>query len=74
MPKPISLAQQIEEVEREVKLRESAIQNYGRTGKMRPSEAEFHLTRMKAVLATLRWLQANEPTIRAVAGKSKTAT
>ena len=35
MPKPISLAQQIEEVEREIKLRESAFQSYGRAGKLR---------------------------------------
>jgi hypothetical protein len=65
MSKPISLAQQIEEVEREIKLRESAFQSYGRTGKARSSEAEFHIARMKAVLTTLRWLQANEATIRA---------
>ena len=30
MPKPISLAQRIEEVGREIKLRESAFQSYGR--------------------------------------------
>jgi hypothetical protein len=65
MPKPISLAQQIEEVEREIKLRESVFQSYGRSGKMRSSEVEFHIARMKAVLTTLRWLQANEATIRA---------
>jgi hypothetical protein len=57
MPKPISLAQQIEEVEREIKLRESAFQSYGRSSKMRSSEAEFHIARMKAVLTTLRWLK-----------------
>ena len=71
MSKPISLAQQIEEVEREIKLRKSTFQNYGRTGKMRSSEAEFHLMRMKAVLTTLRWLQANEATIKAAVTKSK---
>jgi hypothetical protein len=32
MTKPISLAQQIEEAEREIKLRESAFQSYGRAG------------------------------------------
>jgi hypothetical protein len=68
---PISLAQQIEEVEREIKLRESAVRSYGRTGGVRSSEAEFHLMRMKAVLTTLRWLQANEATIRAAVTKSK---
>ena len=64
MPKPISLAQQIEEVEREIKLRESVFQCYGRSGKMRSSEVEFHIARMKAVLTTLRWLHANDATIR----------
>jgi len=32
---------------------------------MRPGEAEFHIARMRAVLATLRWLQANEAVVRA---------
>jgi hypothetical protein len=63
-------AQQIDEVEREIKLRESAIQSYGRTEKMRFSEAEFHIARMKAVLTTLRWLQANEAKIRAAITKA----
>jgi hypothetical protein len=70
MPKPISLAQQIEEVEREIKLRESAVQGYGGTRGRRSSEAEFHLMRMKAVLNTLRWLQAHEATIRLSVAKS----
>jgi hypothetical protein len=48
MSEPISLAQQIEEVERKIKLRESAFRSYGRTGNMRSSEAEFHIVRMKA--------------------------
>ena len=74
MSKPISLFQQIEEVEREIKLRESAVRSYGRTGGMRSSEAEFHLARMKAVLATLRWLQAHEATIRAAVTKSQTSS
>ena len=52
MTKPISLAQQIEEVEREIKLRESAFRSYGRIGGIRSSEAEFHVMRMKAVLTT----------------------
>jgi hypothetical protein len=38
---------------------------------MRSSEAEFHITRMKAVLTTLRRLQANEVTIRAAVAKPK---
>ena len=71
MPKPISLVQQIEEVEREIKLRESAFQSYGRSGRMRSSEVEFHIARMKAVLTTLRWLQANEATIRAALTKAR---
>jgi hypothetical protein len=67
----ISLAQQIEEVERELKLRESVFRSHGRTGGMRSSEAEFHIARMKAVLTTLRWLQAHEATIRTAVAQSK---
>ena len=57
-------------MEREIKLRECAFQSYGRAGKMRSSEVEFHIARMKAVLSTLRWLQVNEATIRAALTKA----
>jgi hypothetical protein len=65
MTKLISLAQQIEEVEHKLKLRESVYPGRIRTAKMRAGEAEFHIARIRAVLATLRWLQANEAVVRA---------
>jgi hypothetical protein len=57
MTKPVSLAQQIEEVPHEVKFGFARAHFCGV-----PIALEG---RMKAVLATLRWLQANEATIKA---------
>lgn len=60
-----SLNQQIEEVEREVKLREDVYSRQVAQGKMRQSIADYHLGRMKAALATLQWIRDNEAAIRA---------
>jgi hypothetical protein len=59
----VSVAQQIEEVEREIALREDVYKRkyVGRD----QSRGEFHLNRMRAVLATLRWLQENVTDVRA---------
>jgi len=54
-----SLAQQIEEVEREIALREKVYPNQVRMGKMRRSVADFHIERMRATLRTLQWVMKN---------------
>ena len=57
-----SLHQQIEEVEREIKLRKEVYPRLVINAKMRQSIADFHLARMEAVLATLcRLAEAPEP-------------
>jgi hypothetical protein len=61
---PVSLAQQIEEVERELKLREGVYARRVQSRAMRAGEAEFHIKRMRAVLATLTWLQEREALIK----------
>lgn len=61
----ISLNQQIEEVERELTLRERVYPHQIASRKMRQSVADFHMERMRAVLFTLQWLQQNEAIIRA---------
>jgi hypothetical protein len=43
---PFTLRQQIEEVERELKLRESVYPRQVSSGKMRQSVADFHIGRM----------------------------
>jgi len=70
-----SLAQQIEEVDRELALRAKVYPNQVRSGAMRQSVADYHLARMQAVKTSLQWLQANETDIRAfvIAKKPKTA-
>ncbi len=62
----ISLAQQIEEVMREISLRNRVYPHQVSTGKMRQSVADYHLARMAAVRQTLEWLQENEEQIKAV--------
>jgi hypothetical protein len=53
----ISLSQQIEEVERELRLRSEAYPRWVATRKMRQAEADYHVARMLAVKATLEWLR-----------------
>ena len=64
----ISLAQQIEEVEREIALRERVYPHQVASGKMRQSVADYHLDRMRAVFRTLTWLQENEEAIKRKTG------
>jgi len=61
----ISLHAQIEEVDRELGLRRNVYALEVARGKMRQSVADLHLERMRAVRATLEWLQANEALIKA---------
>ena len=53
----ISLAQQIEEVERELTLRSRVYPGFVASGKMKQSIADYHMGRMRAVLQTLKRLQ-----------------
>lgn len=58
-----SIGAQVQEVERELAFRERV---YGReTNAKKRNENEEHMLRMQCVLATLKWLQANEAKIRA---------
>lgn len=65
-----SLPQQIEEVEREIAMREDVYKRKY-TGRDK-SRGEFHLARMRAVLTTLRWLAANKDDIRVAVAAKKT--
>lgn len=51
-----SIGAQIEEINREIALRERVYPHQVRSGKMRQSVADFHLDRMRAVLKTLQSL------------------
>lgn len=55
-----SLRQQIEEVEREIRLRKEVFPRMVSKGKMKQSAADYHLARMTAVLTTLLTLQQKE--------------
>lgn len=53
-----SIDQQIEEVERELRLRDGVYKRQVAAGKMRDSIAAYHTDRMRAVLATLQEVKA----------------
>ena len=70
----ISIAQQIEEVVREIALRNKVYPRMVATSKMRQSVADYHIERIAAVRQTLEWLQENEEKIKAaLAPKSEAA-
>ena len=60
----LSLSQQIEEVQRELRFRRDVYPRQVSSGKLRKSEAEYHMARMEAVLTTLQWLERNEAKIK----------
>ncbi|MDO8837997.1 MAG: hypothetical protein Q7V31_03650 [Parvibaculum sp.] len=58
MTQGFSIAQQIEEVEREIELRKRVYERIAASKPREKSTLEYHMARMQAVLATLRKLQA----------------
>ena len=72
MADKISIAGQIAEVHRELALRQNVYPSRVAAGKMRQSEADLCLPRMRAVLDTLMFCQQHEPAIRAYIAERKT--
>jgi hypothetical protein len=68
----VSLIGQIAEVDREISLRERVYPEQIRRGKMRQAEAEMLIGRMRAVRASLAFLQDNEADIRAMVAARRT--
>lgn len=54
---PVTLAEQIVAVEREIGLRRRVYPNWVQQGRMRQSTADEEIRRMEAVLVTLRGLE-----------------
>lgn len=69
----ISLAQQIDEIDRELAARKDVYARLVATGKMRQSIAEFQTTRLTAARATLAWLAEHETEIRAIMAQRRQA-
>lgn len=65
MTAKFSLREQLEEVEREIRLRKDVYTRAVAAGHMRQAIADYHLGRMEGVLATLGWLSDNEQRIKA---------
>jgi hypothetical protein len=53
----ISLADQIKEVQRELMLRERVYPKFVESGKMTQQQADLHMQRLKAALATLQGME-----------------
>lgn len=62
--KQFSIGAQLEEVDREIRLREKVYPNEVKRGAMRESVANYHLDRMRAVRRTLAWLAENETKVK----------
>jgi hypothetical protein len=60
----ISLAQQIEEVDRELKMRAAVYPRQVTSGKLRQGEADYQIERLEAVRDTLNWLAKHEKRIK----------
>lgn len=56
---PVSINQQIEEVERELQLRRTVFPRLVAKRRYSQSEADYLMRRMEAVLDTLRWCREN---------------
>lgn len=61
----ISLTSQIQEVEREIAQRRDVYPRMVAARQIKQSLADYQMHRIEAVLATLKWLQANEAAIKA---------
>lgn len=59
----VTLVQQISEVGREIGLRRNVYPGFVAKGKMRQGEADEHIRRMEAALATLKWLEENRDAV-----------
>jgi hypothetical protein len=59
----ISLDDQIAEIDRELKLRETVYANHVMRKKMSQEKADLHMARMVAVLQTLIWLKTHREKI-----------
>ncbi len=62
-----SLLQQLEEVDRELELRDRVYPNKIRRGEIRQSVADYHMARMRAVRKTLFWLIEHADVVKAAA-------
>jgi hypothetical protein len=66
---PVTLADQIRAVEREIAMRERVYPRWVGTGTMKPATADEEIRRMKAVLAILKALAQADAPIDPLAGK-----
>ena len=72
MMQRFSLAAQIDEVKREMSMRDKVYAHQIAIMKMKSGEAEYRQARLAAVLKTLEWLQRNEARVRAAIGADDT--
>lgn len=71
--KKISIQGQIQEIEREIALRQQVYPNLVRSGKMRQEESQMLMERAFAIRETLRFCRDHEAEIRAFMASRKGA-
>jgi len=64
MTAPVTLAEEITCIRRELAMRQRVYPNWVKAGRMKPAEAETEIARMQAVLTRLQGLQAFEEATR----------
>ncbi len=64
MKPPITLDQQIADVEREIAMRKAVYPKWVAAGKLKQAKANQQIVTMEAVSSTLNWLRRNEETVR----------
>lgn len=70
MSTKISIGQQIDEIERELKMRRDVYPRWVSSGKIRQSIADYQVARLEAAKATLEWLRDHEMTVRSAVGQA----
>lgn len=63
----VPIADQIKEIERELVLRERAFPQFVARGNKTQAEADQQMDRMRAALATLKWVEKHQDRLRQLA-------
>lgn len=69
MSDPVPIADQVAEVERELDVRAKAFPHFVARGSKSQAAADREMARMRAALATLKWVERNQDRLRELASE-----